>query len=132
MEALGRRSDHYGALVIEGDDGDRIPVSGVARPSARASARASARGSCRDMLVERIASLQDGTDLAGSAIGAEHPRHTAARLVIDPAHYDGSGTKRVHRPTPLGRLGVRLQKIAEMPVERRPLDLYAALAEVAR
>ena len=70
--------------------------------------------------------------LAGNAIVAEHPRHTAARLVIDPAHYEGSGSERVRRPTPLGRLGTRLQEIAQMPVERRPLDLYAALAKVAR
>jgi hypothetical protein len=29
-------------------------------------------------------------------------------------------------------MGRRLQEICAMPVERRPLDLYAALAEVAR
>ena len=33
---------------------------------------------------------------------------------------------------PLGRMGRRLQEIAALPVEQRPLDLYAALAEVAR
>lgn len=70
--------------------------------------------------------------LAGNDIVAEHPRHTAARLVINPAHYEGTGTDRVRPPTPLGRLGARLQELAQMPVERRPLDLYAALAEVAR
>jgi hypothetical protein len=26
----------------------------------------------------------------------------------------------------------KLQELAQMPVERRPIDLYAALAEVAR
>ena len=70
--------------------------------------------------------------LAGNDIIAEHPRHTAARLVIDPAHDESTGTERVRPPTPLGRLGTRLQEIAQMPVECRPLDLYAALAEVAR
>ena len=35
-------------------------------------------------------------------------------------------------PPPLGRMGRRLQEIAPLPVEARPLDLYAALAEVAR
>ena len=35
-------------------------------------------------------------------------------------------------PTPLGRMGRKLQEIWEMPVHVRPLDLYAALAEVAR
>jgi hypothetical protein len=29
-------------------------------------------------------------------------------------------------------VGRRLQEILEMPVEQRPLDLYAALAELAR
>ena len=63
---------------------------------------------------------------------AEHPRHTDARLVIDQRHYDGPATNRVKPPTPLGRMGRRLQELALMPVERRPIDLYAALAEVAR
>jgi hypothetical protein len=35
-------------------------------------------------------------------------------------------------PVPLGKMGRRLQELWAMPVERRPLDLYAALAEVAR
>jgi hypothetical protein len=29
-------------------------------------------------------------------------------------------------------MGRKLQEILELPVEQRPLDLYAALAEVAR
>jgi hypothetical protein len=29
-------------------------------------------------------------------------------------------------------MGRRLEEIYQMPVEQRPLDLYAALAEVAR
>jgi hypothetical protein len=41
-------------------------------------------------------------------------------------------TPTVLPPTPLGRLGRRLQELACLPVERRPIDLYAALAEVAR
>lgn len=70
--------------------------------------------------------------LAERAIVAEHPRHTARRLVLDPAHYEGAATPTVLPPTPLGRLGRRLQELALLPVERRPIDLYAALAEVAR
>jgi hypothetical protein len=35
-------------------------------------------------------------------------------------------------PVPLGKMGQRLQEIIQQPVEQRPLDLYAALAEVAR
>jgi transposase len=63
---------------------------------------------------------------------AEHPRQTQQRLLIDPRHYDGPGDDRVMPPTPLGRMGQRLREIVEMPVEQRPLDLYAALAEVSR
>lgn len=63
---------------------------------------------------------------------AEHPRGTPHRLVIDPRHYEGPGDERVAPPTPLGKLARRLQEIAAAPVEQRPLDLYAALAEVAR
>ena len=70
--------------------------------------------------------------LAGQSVVAEHPRHTAERLVIDPAHYEGPATERVLPPTPLGKLSRRLQTIAELPVAHRPTDLYAALAEVAR
>ncbi len=63
---------------------------------------------------------------------AEHPRHSRQRLLLDPAHYDGPGDDRVAPPVPLGKLGRRLQEIVLQPVEQRPLDLYAALAEVAR
>lgn len=70
--------------------------------------------------------------LADRTVIAEHARHTAARLVLDPRHYEGEDTARVRAPLPLGRLGRRLQELAQLPVERRPLDLYAALVEVAR
>ncbi len=63
---------------------------------------------------------------------AEHPRHSAQRVMIDPAHYQGPATDRVVPPTPMGRLSQRLQRIADLPVAQRPTDLYAALAEVAR
>jgi transposase len=63
---------------------------------------------------------------------AEHPRHSRQRLLLDPAHYEGPGDERVAPPVPLGKLGRRLQEIVAQPVEQRPLDLYAALAEVAR
>ena len=70
--------------------------------------------------------------LCDSRVVAEHPRGTAERVLIQPAHYDGPGNERVVPPTPLGRMGRRLQEIVSLPVEQRPLDLYAALAEVAR
>ena len=66
------------------------------------------------------------------AVIATHPRATAARLVIDQAHYDGPSTERVLAPPPLGRLGGRIQDLALSPVARHSIDLYAALAEVAR
>jgi hypothetical protein len=70
--------------------------------------------------------------LSDGKVVAEHPRHSRQRLVIDPAHYDGPGDERVSAPVPLGRMGRKLQEIVALPVEHRPLDLYAALAEVAR
>lgn len=70
--------------------------------------------------------------LAAASIIAEHPRHTERRLVIDPAHYEGHSTATVMAPTPLGKLGRRLQELAAITVEQRPIDLYAALAEAAR
>ena len=59
-----------------------------------------------------------------------HRRHTPARLVIDPAHYDGPSTARVVAPPPLGRMGAKMMKLA--PVAHRAIEFYAALAEVAR
>ena len=66
------------------------------------------------------------------AVVAVHPRGTTARLIIDQAHYDGPSTDRVMAPAPLGRLGARIQELALSPVAHRSIDLYAALAEVAR
>jgi hypothetical protein len=63
---------------------------------------------------------------------AEHARHTRERLLLDPSHYEGPSTARVAAPVPLGRMGKRLQELRALAPERRPIDLYAALAEVAR
>ncbi len=70
--------------------------------------------------------------LHAGRVVAEHPRHSRARVVLDPAHYEGPGDARVAPPVPLGKMGRRLQEIVLQPVEQRPVDLYAALAEVAR
>jgi transposase len=70
--------------------------------------------------------------LAEGRVLCEYPRHTAERILIDPSCYEGEATDRVEAPRPLGKMAQRLQQIYEQPVEQRPLDLYAALAEVAR
>ncbi|RMH63337.1 MAG: hypothetical protein D6685_07875, partial [Bacteroidetes bacterium] len=69
---------------------------------------------------------------AGDRLLREYPRHTPERVLIDPSCYEGAATDRVRPPLPLGRMGRRLQEIYMLPVEQRPLDLYAALAEAAR
>jgi hypothetical protein len=70
--------------------------------------------------------------LADQRVIAVHPRHTPERIVIDPGHYDGPSTDTIGAPMPLGRMGRKLAAIQALPPERRPLNLYAALAEVAR
>lgn len=67
-----------------------------------------------------------------AAVLISYPRHTQERILIDQACYEGPGTAQVIPPKPLGRMARKLQEITSMPVERRPMDLYAALAEVAR
>jgi len=62
----------------------------------------------------------------------KYPRRTAERILIDPSCYDGEGTAEVAAPKPLGRMAKRLLELAAEPVERRSMDFYAALAEVAR
>lgn len=66
------------------------------------------------------------------AVVAEHPRRSPERILIDPAHYQGEPTADVLPPMPLGRMGRRLQELSSMAPQQRPVDLYAALAEVAR
>jgi transposase len=70
--------------------------------------------------------------LAGGELVARHPRHSESRILIEPSHYEGPATRQVLPPPPLGRMGRRLAEIAALEPQRRPLDLYAALAEVAR
>lgn len=70
--------------------------------------------------------------LADGGVVASWPRHSAERLLVDPIHYEGPATERVLPPPPLGRMGKKLQEIAALQPQRRPIDLYAALAEAAR
>lgn len=61
-----------------------------------------------------------------------YSRHSAEKLLMDPDCFASEATDRV-RPAPSrGRMGRKLQAIYVMPVEARPIDLYATLAEVAR
>ena len=77
MTALGRRPDYCVALGIEGDDGDRVPVSGVPRRAPR--------GSRPCLLVERMASLQDGAVLTGMPVcRADVADATVAVIVVVP------------------------------------------------
>jgi len=75
---------------------------------------------------------------------ARHARGSLARLLLDPAHYEGSSTDRVERPTPLGHRA-RLQLAGLSSHSRsalllaparekivRPLDDYVRLVEALR
>lgn len=90
-------------------------------PFAWVGRRVEIRGACERVQI-----------LAEHRVIAVHPRHTPERILIDPAHYDGHSTDRVQAPMPLGRMGRRLAAIQALPPDRRPINLYAALAEVAR
>jgi transposase len=70
--------------------------------------------------------------VADGGVQIEYPRGTEERILLDPRCFEGESTDRAVPPPPLGRMGRRLQEILETPVEKRPIDLYAALAEVAR
>lgn len=70
--------------------------------------------------------------LAEGRVVREYPRGTKERLLLDKSCYEGPGNERVLAPPPLGKMSSALQEIWDMPVEQRPLDLYQALAEVAR
>jgi transposase len=65
---------------------------------------------------------------------ARHPRHTARRLVLAPAHYEGPSTPTVLAPTPLGaRARAQLAaQVAALPAPHtltRPLAAYLTLLE---
>lgn len=71
-------------------------------------------------------------DMNTGDVLVQYPRHSDERILIDPSCYEGESTDRVERPRPLGRMSRRLMDLASAPVEQRPLDLYAELAEVAQ
>lgn len=67
--------------------------------------------------------------LHGARIIAEHARATDCRVVTCSEHFSGEPTPTHCPPMPLGRLGQLLEQIGEQPVDQRPADLYAAIAE---
>lgn len=68
----------------------------------------------------------------GGTCVARHPRHAESRIVLDPSHYEGEATATHLPPVPLGKMGRRLQELAQEPIRHRSVDFYAALAEVKR
>jgi len=63
---------------------------------------------------------------------ATHPRHTDARIVIDERCYVGDPVDGRLPPPPMGKMGRRIQELAETEVARRSIDYYAMLEEVSR
>ena len=88
-----------------------------------AGTRVEVRGTAREIQI---------CDPATGELVARYPRGTAARIQIDEACYRGKATLRVLPPPPLGKMARKILEIAELPVEARPIDVYAALAGVAR
>lgn len=78
---------------------------------------------------QHVVVLAEGRELA------RHARHTAARLVVTPTHYDGESTTAVRAPTPLGRRArLQLAALPGLPTPAavvRPLSAYIALVEEA-
>lgn len=73
---------------------------------------------------QQVVVLAEGREIA------RHARHTIARLVLVPGHYDGASTAAVRAPTPLGRRAQR--QLAGLPAPGlvvRPLDDYVALVD---
>lgn len=92
-----------------------VPFAWVGRP-------VEVRGTARHVVV-----LAAGTEIA------RHPRHSAGRLVLVPAHFDGPSTAAVRAPTPLGRRAA-LQLAGHpgstgQPAVQRPLSDYVHLVE---
>lgn len=71
-------------------------------------------------------------DRKSGQVLVSYPRGTERRLLIDPRCYEGAETEEVQAPKPLGRLSRKLMELAAQPVQKRSLELYAELAEVAR
>lgn len=71
-------------------------------------------------------------DPENNALIREYSSDPSIPFEFDNTCYEGEDSDEALSPMPLGRLAKRLLEIGEIPVEKRPVDLYAALAEVAR
>jgi transposase len=71
-------------------------------------------------------------DPATGVIIRSYPRGTKERILTDPTCYEGEATDRILPPVPLGRMAQALESIRTMDVSMRSVEIYAALAEVAR
>jgi transposase len=60
-----------------------------------------------------------------------YPRHTQSRLLIDQACYEGTATREVIPPTPLGQMAQTLVLPHSWMAPRRPLEAYATLVAQA-
>lgn len=65
-------------------------------------------------------------------IVASYPRHSMERLLLLPDGQKGQETDRLLPPKPLGRMARKIQQLAAEEVQRRSVQWYAELAEVAR
>ena len=86
----------------------------------------------RNVEARRCADKIQILDLETCAVIQEHSSDPSIPFEFDNNCYEGETTDDVIRPMPLGKIARRLLEIGEIPVEKRPVDLYAALAEVAR
>jgi hypothetical protein len=82
-------------------------------------------------LVEVRGTAQHVVIYADGAEVARHPRHTARRLLVEPAHYEGPSSDAVLAPPPLGARGrLQLATWSTLPDPgRRPLAAYVTLVE---
>ena len=71
-------------------------------------------------------------DRHDGAVVKQYPRKTEAKLLIDPACYEGQSTDGVIAPLPLGQVAQKLQQISQQTVQQRSIETYATLAEVAQ
>jgi hypothetical protein len=63
----------------------------------------------------------------GTQLLSVYPRHTACRILVDQALYEGEEDERVCRPTPLGKLASQIVLQRSWEVPHRSIDDYEVL-----